>query len=43
MKEQDEKKRDVLQPAPTPKKKRKTEREVVIAPSQPGGPDLSVE
>ena len=26
-----------------PKKKRKTEPEVIIAPTQPGGPDISVE
>ena len=26
-----------------PKKKRKTEPEVIIAPTQPGGPDVSVE
>ena len=29
--------------AKIPKKKRKTEPEVIIAPTQPGGPDISVE
>jgi len=30
-------------PPKVPKKKRKTEPEVIIAPTQPGGPDISVE
>ena len=30
-------------PVKIPKKKRKTEPEVIIAPTQPGGPDISVE
>jgi hypothetical protein len=30
-------------PPQIPKKKRKTEPEVIIAPTQPGGPDISVE
>lgn len=30
-------------PQAAPKKKRKTEPEVIIAPTQPGGPDISIE
>jgi hypothetical protein len=30
-------------PVQIPEKKRKTEPEVIIAPTQPGGPDISVE
>ena len=30
-------------PVKIPKKKRKTEPEVIIAPTGPGGPDISVE
>ena len=33
----------VEKPVKIPEKKRKTEPEVVIAPTQPGGPDISVE
>ena len=41
-KETDEEKEKVGWPV-VPKKKRKTEPEVTIAPSTPGGPDISVE
>ena len=41
-KDRDEKK-EIGRPVVIPKKKRKTEPEVTIAPSTPGGPDVSVE
>jgi hypothetical protein len=41
-KREDEKEKVEKQPK-IPKKKRKTEPEVTIAPTQPGGPDISVE
>jgi hypothetical protein len=41
-KDTDEKRENEGRPV-IPKKKRKTEPEVTIAPSTPGGPDISVE
>ena len=41
MRQEDEK--EVQRPIVVPKKKRKTEPEVTIAPTTPGGPDVSVE
>jgi hypothetical protein len=39
----EEEKETAEKPPKIPKKKRKTEPEVTIAPTQPGGPDISVE
>jgi hypothetical protein len=40
---QEEEKEKAEKVAKVPKKKRKTEPEVTIAPTRPGGPDISVE
>ena len=41
--EEEKEKETAEKPPKIPKKKRKTEPEVTIAPTQPGGPDISVE
>jgi hypothetical protein len=41
--QRDDEKDKAQTPPKEPKKKRKTEPEVIIAPTQPGGPDISVE